>query len=228
MRAIGANCREQFRADDFAFVAATLAGRPDRTASLAELLTDANARDAALDSDAVFAALVDQPEPLPVSPHLYFYVVTRHGLMKFDRVVADYIANVLAAFLDSTRARRLPGAPDLETDYLTEMLEVLTRLSGTAAFVTRAHVGNYSLFMSGIFADHLRYREWRRGAPGIAFYEEVGSTNYRLASGHDQARRAGLDEVLRTIGEGFSEVRLSLNRVADRFLHLEGDHQLQP
>lgn len=81
MRWIGANCREQLRADDFEFVAASLAGRPDRTASVAELLTDPAARDEALDSEAVFLALVDHPAPLPVSPHLYFYVLTRHNLV---------------------------------------------------------------------------------------------------------------------------------------------------
>ena len=226
MRAIGANCRERFRAEDFEFVAATLAGRPDQTASVAELLTDPDARDAALESDRVVEALLDHPEPLPVSPHLYFYVLTRHSLKRYDRVVADYIANVLAAFLDLARVRTLPGAPEHQTEYLSDMLQALVRLTGHEAFVTRAHVGNYSLFMAGVFADHIRYREWLRGAPGIAYYEAVGSTNYRIAADDAQAQRQGLAEVLRTIGEGFSEVRQGLNRMSDRFLHLDGDGKL--
>ncbi len=109
----------------------------------------------------------------------------------------------------------------MQTEYLTDMLTAVAALSGEAAFVTRAHVGNYTLFMAGIFPDHLRYREWVRGSPGIAYYEDVGSTSYCLAADHRQARHEGLDEVLRTIGESFTCVREGLNEVADRLMHVE-------
>ncbi len=222
MKAIGVNCRDRFSAEDFTFVATVLTESGEPSPALAELLTDPAARDAALDSDRLFQRLVDVPQPLPVSPRLYFYVLARHGLPEFDRAISDYIANVLAGFLDQQRLHALPGHPELQTSYLVDMLAALAELHGEAAFVTRAHVGNYTLFMAGVFPDHLRYREWVRGAPGISFYEDVGSTSYRLASDHRQARREGLAEVFRTIGDRFTAVREGLNTVADRFLHLDG------
>lgn len=223
MKTIGANCREQFRIEDFEFVATALNRHGTDSQALAELLTDPTARDAALESDRVVEALVRTPDPLPVSPQFYFYVLTRRGLARFDRVVADYIANVLTTFLDLDRMRTMPTHAELQTEYLSDMLDLLKELGGEAAFVARAHVGNYSLFVSGIFADHIRYREWRRGAPGISYYEQIGSANYRLASDHRQAQEEGLDLVLRTISERFSEVRQGLNAMADRFLHLESE-----
>ena len=86
----------------------------------------------------------------------------------------------------------------------------------------RVQVGNYSLFMSGIFPQHIAHRSTHHAAPPISFYEEVGSQNYRRASDHRLARRGGLAQTYRTIAERFSEVRVGLNQMSDRLLCLEG------
>jgi hypothetical protein len=188
-------------------------------ADVAPLLADPASRDAVLESDRLLHCLLHARAPLPVSPRLYFYVITRRVLAHHERVVADYIATVLAEFLEGDRWQTLPGLPDMQTRYVTDMLTVLADLKGDRAFLLQAHIGNFSLFVSGIFPEHIRHRATRRGAPALDFYESVGSTHYRLAAHQPQARTTGLENVLETIGNEFSDVRRGLNRVADQFLH---------
>jgi len=221
MLPIRANCREQLTADDFQFIARVLAKDPKQIDSIYNLLTDEMARDTALERKELFDALCDQIDPTCVSPDLYFYVLTRTTLSKFDRPVADYIAKVLTTFLDTNTLSCLPNHPEAGAEYVTDMLTVLREANPDEAFQLRAHMGNYTLFITGIFPDRIQYRESRRGAPNISFYEEVGSTNYRLASDHQFAHEHALTEVYRTISTHFTEVRRGLNRITDQFLHLE-------
>ena len=105
MATIRANCRERFSANDLEFVASSL-GSNDNTLKLAELLTDPEALNAALESDRLLKSILELPGNVPVSPQFYFYVLTRHMLMRFDRDVADYVASVLAGFVGVERASR--------------------------------------------------------------------------------------------------------------------------
>jgi len=218
---ITANCRDQLATDDFRAVAAALARNVANVASVVELLTDPSARDAALESEQLFHTLLESPEALTVSPRLYFYVFVRRLLPEFDREIVDYVASLLTAFLDVRRLRSLPHQPDRCADSVADMLAALTAATSEAAFHIRVHVGDYALFLSGIFPEYLHHRATIHGGPDISFYEEIGSTNYRLASGHRLARRHALADVYRTIADQFSEVRRDLNRLSDELLCLE-------
>lgn len=213
MKPITPSCRSQLSAQDVTFITSAVG------ADGASLLADDATRDAVLESDKLFHALLHIRAPLPVSARLYFYVLTRRVLAHHDRTVADYIASVLAEFLEGDRWQTLPGLPDMQTRYVTDILTVLADLKGDRAFLLQAHIGNFSLFVSGIFPDHIRHRAAVRGAPDLRFYEAVGSAHYRLAAHQPQARQTGLEGVLDTIGSDFPDVRRGLNRVADQFLH---------
>ena len=104
-----------------------------------------------------------------------------------------------------------------------DMLIALSRATQDEAFLLRAHVGNYSLFISGIFHENTQRRSLR-GAPDIGFYENIGRRNYHLLSSHATARRCELDDVYAELADRFRDVRLALNQLADRLLNLdEGD-----
>lgn len=221
MKPIVPGCREQLSADDFEFVVSSL-GRDERTwVALRDMLTDPNVRDEALDSDRVFHALLEDPHAVTVSPRLYFYVLVRRVLRSFDRDVADYVATVLVTFLEMRRLRTLPDHPENVVEYVSDMLAALARASAEDEFHIRAHVGNYTMFMSGIFPCHLAHRARYRGAPGLSFYHELGSRSYRLAAGHRLAEQHELAGVYQVISDGFGEVRFGLNQMSDRLLCLE-------
>ena len=226
-----ANCRERFSANDLEFVASSL-GSNDNTLKLAELLTDPEALNAALESDRLLKSILELPGNIPVTPQFYFYVLTRHMLMRFDRSVADYVASVLAGFANVvSREGHVPSWPNSERKrqsaslpipYISDMLIALKSASSEKEFMIRVQIGNHSLFLSGIFPQHIQHRSTHHAAPSLAFYEEVGSQNYRLASDHRLAREQSLVDTYRTIAEHFSEVRVGLNRLSDRLLCLEG------
>jgi hypothetical protein len=139
-----------------------------------------------------------------------------------DRKLCDYVGSLLENF-SRAHALRGPQADDESPQYLSDMLIALSRATQDEAFLLRAHVGNYSLFISGIFHENTQRRSLR-GAPDIGFYENIGRRNYHLLSSHATARRCELDDVYAELADRFRDVRLALNQLADRLLNLdEGD-----
>jgi hypothetical protein len=235
MTNVRANCRERLTVTDLEFVVMSVGSQfsvlssqlpEDNTShsALLALLAEPEALDAALESDKLLKALLESPGNIPVSPQLYFYVLTRHMLMKFDCSVADYVASTLAGFVDvehrgTPACHALPPAGHLP--YITDMLIALKSASSEREFMIRVQIGNHSLLMSGVFPQHIQHRSTHHASPPLSFYEEIGSQNYRRASDHRLAREQSLGDTYRTIADHFSEVRQNLNQMSDQLLCLE-------
>ena len=229
MNVIQPNCRVQFTSEDIEFIVAALGPRTGSTETLVRLLADEEARDLILDDESLFRALIEQRGCLRVSTHFYFYVLVRHVFKRSgieDRVIADYVAEVLAEHsrLENTRCV-VPGRPE-PLEYFFEMLAVAQTADDHTGFYIRTHIGNHSLFLSGIFPERIRYRAEYKGAPDLKYYEELGRTNYRVASDHRLARRYDLAAVLDTLADRFRATRLALNELTDRLLAI-GDPDFQ-
>jgi hypothetical protein len=229
MNVIQPNCRVQFTSEDIEFIVGALGPRTGSTETLVRLLADEEARDLILDDESLFRALIEQRGCLRVSTRFYFYVLVRHVFKRSgieDRVVADYVAEVLAEHsrLENTRCV-VPGRPE-PLEYFFEMLAVAQTADDHTGFYIRTHIGNHSLFLSGIFPERIRYRAEYKGAPDLKYYEELGRTNYRVASDHRLARRYDLAAVLDMLADRFRATRLALNELTDRLLAI-GDPDFQ-
>jgi len=223
---IQANCRAQLTSNDFRFLVETLARKSADVPSLESLLRDPEGLDQILDHDRVFEAILHRTDCLPVSPHLYFYVIARRILRNAgidDRSVADYLGAMLAEFSQTKNLYQLPNRPEQQVEDISDLLAIISEAREEETFVVRAHIGNYTLFLTGIFPQRLRYRAKHKGAPNLSYYEDVGRINFRLLSDHALARKRHLDEVFGCLGEQFREIRLSLNQISERFLHLDTD-----
>jgi hypothetical protein len=223
---IQANCRARFTTADFQFIVRTLARQPNDCVSLVELLGDEETRDSVLDQPRLVDAILCQGGQLTISSAFYFYVLARHVLRRAgisDRKLCDYVASLLETF-SRANGLRSPHAGDDESSaqYLSDMLIALTRATAEQTFLLRAHVGNYSLFVSGIFHENAKRRS-SRGAPDLEFYEKIGRTNYQLVAGHSTARRCELNDVFEELADRFHEVRLALNHLSDELLNLDDD-----
>ncbi len=176
--------------------------------------------DAILDDPRTFNALMAGRELSTGPAHLVFYLLTRHALLEdglADRRIADYLAALLLAFGRLGRANRIEE--DLsEFEYLVDIVAEGDKSSGHRAFLLRAHLGEYALWLSGIFPDHITARVLRSGSPGIPYYEELGAAGYRMAARFADAEEHGLDHVYLRCAESFPALRIALNRVADRHL----------
>jgi hypothetical protein len=107
--------------------------------------------------------------------------------------------------------------------YVSDMLVALKQASPTQTFLIRAHIGNYSLFISGIFRESVESRA-QRGAPDLSFYEDMGRSSYRAAASHQVARSASLSQVLEQLADAFRQVRSALNHLSDTLLHLDSSN----
>jgi hypothetical protein len=221
---IQANCRARFTVADFDFVVRTLARSQSESVSLVDLLADSDTRDSVLDSPRLVSAILSSAGQLRISSHFYFFVLARHVLREAgitDRKLSDYIGSLLETFSRANLAAP-HTADERANQYISDMLIALTRATPEQAFLIRAHVGNYSLFISGIFHENAQ-RRCSRGGPDLAFYEQIGSRNYELIANDATAKRCELNDVYGELADRFHEVRLALNHLAEELINLDDD-----
>jgi len=223
---IYANCRDCFTAEDFDFIVETLARSRGESVSLCKLLVDSETRDTILEHPLLVDAILSQPLNLRISPQLYFYVTVRHVLKQtVDRKVCDYIASLLGHFSVTARMRSPANGVDGPIQYLSDMLIALRDATPSQSFLIRAHVGNYSLFITGIFRETVERRS-TRGAPDFAFYEDMGRSNFKAAAAYPVAKQWELNTVYDHLADGFRDVRLGLNRLSETLFNLDPHPQI--
>jgi hypothetical protein len=223
---IRANCRERFTAADFDFIVRTLARSQTDQVSLVDLLSDVETRDSVLDHPRLVDAILNHCGHLRISSQFYFYVLARHVLQQGgigDRKLCDYVASLLETFSRSSQLQISESIGERVEQYIHDILIALTRATPEQTFLLRAHIGNYSLFISGIFHPAVAGQRNMRGGPDLEFYEQVGRTNYQLVASHATARRCELDDVFEGLADQFRDVRLALNQLSDRLLNLDDD-----
>ena len=223
MKMIQPNCRVQFAAEDIDFILSVLGGKIGTAECLVKLLADEDSRDLILDDEALFHALLERRGCLRVSSRFYFYILVRHVFRRSDiqdRAVADYVAEVLAEFSSAERGQCLVPGQKAPLDYFFEMLTALKTADDRTSFLIRVHIGNHSLFLSGVFPDRIRFRAEARGFPDLKYYEGLGRTQYRVASDHRLAQRYEVAKIFNTLADRFETTRRALNDIADRLFSI--------
>jgi hypothetical protein len=146
-------------------------------------------------------------------------VVVRHALRQAgidDRDLADYLAAMLLDFGRRDRAWRVDWNDDQRHRYLVDILTDLEASDGPRRFKVMVHLGNYALWLAGLFPDYIAARHLRKGGPDVGYYDALGRRGFGLASDHQLADAFGLDGVFRTAAEQYPSVRTALNGVSER------------
>ena len=212
MKVLQAAARVNLTRADIDFICTTLHVPANEEEALLQLLADEETRDAILDNPLLCKALLNDMGQLMISPAFYFYVLVRHVFLEGeinDREVADYVATLLAYY-------NRPA-----TFYINDVIEKMNRAKYYERFVLSVELANQSLFATGIFPDHLRYRTHYRAAPPLSFYESVGRSHYTMAGRHHLAEEYGLQRTFSVLGKSFKQVRLALNTLKDRLIFLD-------
>lgn len=216
-----ANVRGRLRAQDLCLIALALArGDATRRERYERLLLE-EGPDRLLDEPGLLEALLALRTLIVPSPALFTYVAVRHNLRAAgvdDRELADYLAALLLEFGDHDRHTRIRRADDETYHYLVDVVEDLTGAddAGERGFLLRVHLGNYSLWLAGLFPDFIAARRSRRGGPDLPYYDELGRQGYQLASEHRLAERFGVAAIYRAAAERFPTLRVAFNRLSDR------------
>jgi hypothetical protein len=174
--------------------------------------------DALLDDVTVLRELLRRDGISRAPAPLVFYLLVRHALLQrevHDRQLADYTAAVLLEFGLAGRAQRVDGGEGEPFAYLADILNAIERARGEREFLLRVHLGNYALWLAGMFPDHITHRVQRRAAPPISYYDAMGATGYRTAGAHEIALRHGLGDLFLRFGDHFADVRAALNSLSD-------------
>lgn len=217
------NVRASFGRAEAGTVVRLLAGGDDNaTARVSDRLRD-EGLDSILDDPRTLNAVLTAEHSAP--SRLVFYLLVRHALLETgidDRTLADYIAAILIDFGNEDRAYRVDADGPDRFFYLVDLVAASDTPDGRRQFMVRAHLGNYALWLSGIFPDYVTARVHRRGAPGIGYFEAMGATGYRLAADTPTAADHGLDTLFRLAADSFPDLRVALNRISDRYFFPAG------
>lgn len=218
---IVANVRRQLTRRDAELAARLIAGdSADELEALETRLRDEGI-DGVLDDTRLLRAILTHPLGAAVSFPLFAYVAVRTALTRLgegDRHIADYAAAVMLEFNTHGRAARVAMSDDETYETLYELLDDVNDPDARRSLLVRAHLGNYALWLSGLFADYIEHRRWHRGGPSLDYYEELGRRGFELAAGHRLAVEQGLAPLYLRIAERFALVRTALTSVSDQLL----------
>jgi hypothetical protein len=213
-----ANTRQTMTRDDAQLAIRLLARLSgDEPASLEQRMADAGLV-AVLDDPRLVAALLQLPAGAHASLPLFSYVMVRHALRgagEDDRGIADYVTAIIVHFGFAGRANRIGLADDETYSTLVDLVDDVNDPDANRSFLVRTHLGNYALWLSGLFPDHIEQRRWRRGGPDLEYFEELGRRGFELAADHRLAETYGLAALYATAAERFGLLRSALNAVSD-------------
>jgi hypothetical protein len=180
--------------------------------------------DALLDDPRVRNALLTDPD-IRVAPGVVFFVLVRQALIESgvdDVQTADFVASLVLAFGRARAAYRPSDDDATEYFYLVDLIAELRDADARRAFLLRSHLGNYSLWMAGLFPDYLERRHRHRGAPSMSYFDQMGASGYSMAARSDEADALGVRHIFDHVGRDFVRVRFALNRVSERVLWPSG------
>jgi len=218
---IQATVRHRLSRDDAQLIARLIARDSGQPVDEIEQAISDQGIDAVLDDPRLPAALMRAGQGACASLPLFLYVMVRHALRRVgeeDRRMADYVAAMLMHFGMRDNAHRISAADDQVYDSLAALLADVDDPDGRRSFLVRTHLGNYALWLSGMYPDYIEHRRWRRGGPDLDYYEEMGRRGFQLAAGHRLADDHGLTVLFTTAAERFGLLRAALNDVSDALL----------
>jgi hypothetical protein len=214
-----ANVRSRLRAADLELALRALVRRHPERRSRYEGRLAAEGPDVVLDDPDLVGALRDMRSLAEPSAPLFVYVAVRHTLRAGgmdDPELADYLAALVLEFGDHDRHSRIRRFDDRSYHYLIDLVAELATDEGERGFLLRVHLGNYSLWLAGLFPDRIAARRARAGGPDLPYYDELGRQGYDLAARHPLADRFGTAGLYRMVADRFPALRQALNHLSDR------------
>jgi hypothetical protein len=213
-----ANTRQRLSRNDAQLAMRLLArGSGEALGALESRLAD-DGIDEILDDPSLPPALMHSPQAAHASLPLFAYVMVRQALRRLgegDRSLADYLSAIVVHFGLRDRAWRVGESDDQVYRALADLANDVNDPDARRSFLVRTHLGNYALWLSGIFPDYVEQRRWDRGGPNLSYYEELGKRGFQLAAEHRLADEHGLAPLYAAVAERFPVLRLALNALSD-------------
>jgi hypothetical protein len=149
----------------------------------------------------------------------------RGQLRYSDMEVATYLADLLASFVRADQLYKIRDASGRPLEDVGEMLLESNPLLGAASFdrerEVRKHIGDYTLFFTGLFPEHLRRPRRSLRLDYFVDYVKAGKESYTIVSKFDQFEYRRMAPLFRRLAENFEICVYGLNCVRDELRQME-------
>jgi hypothetical protein len=176
---------------------------------LREWILDKDKINLMLDDPKVHEYLIQKKAKKEISATLYYYIITRHIFLKHyieNSILAEYVSAIIEEFSIGTRAFKIARYDDDQYMYLADISKDIQTYKGDRAFLLATHLGNYALWLSGLFPEHIHTKTM-----SMSYYDVMGCRGFRMASVHPCAERYGLTSVFENLIDNYSDIRIALN-----------------
>jgi hypothetical protein len=137
-----------------------------------------------------------------------------------DPQIAGYVGDVLVTFTHVNSLYRIRDARGRRLEEVSEMLIASNPLLEGRSFdyerEVRKHIGDYTLFLTGLFPEYVA-RIARRGVrmDSLIDYLKAGKESYRVVAAFDQFEYRSAAPLFRKLSEQFELCVYSLNLVKE-------------
>lgn len=135
-----------------------------------------------------------------------------------DREVVTYVGDLLMDFVHVDHLYRIRNARGRRLEDVGEMLVESNPLLAASSFererAVRKHIGDYTLFLTGMFPEYVATLP-RRGLrlDGLIDYVKAGKESYRIVAAFDQFEYRRVALLFRRLADEFEFCVHGLNRV---------------
>ena len=164
-------------------------------------------------------AMIPESHPLQ---ELFTELIHHHferDLALRDGEIQDYVANVLTEFCECEQLFRIHNANDRPLDDVGEMLLESDPVYGPAPSFdrerqVRKHIGDYTLFLSGMFPESInRFRLRRARLENFVDFVKAGKESYYIVSKFDQFEYVKLAPLFAKLAHEFELCVYGLNLI---------------
>ncbi len=166
--------------------------------------------------------------PLSLLFHDLVHRTFLHELHHHDAEMADYLAGLLTDFTFAERLYQIRDAQGRRLEDVGEMLIESHPLLAAESFdrerEVRKHIGDYTLFFTGLFPEHLRRRQRSLVLDRFVDYVKAGKESYHIVSKFDQFEYRRVAPLFRRLSENFELCVYGLNRVRDQLRAMQDSY----
>lgn len=148
-----------------------------------------------------------------------------------EPALLDYIAGLLAEFIHVERINQLADGSGRSVEDMAELLRRLQEamtVSGEARRELYRHVGDYTLFWTGVYPENLKRMHRRQAKDGLLDYFEQGKRCYALASRLSEEKSVPPAFVLQSLSDQFEYCVYGLGLVRKNWEQGSSDSTVPP
>jgi hypothetical protein len=151
-----------------------------------------------------------------------------HELHQHDSEVSGYLADLLVEFTCLDRLYKIRDAAGRRLEDVGEMLIESNPLLAAPSFdrerEVRKHIGDYTLFFTGLFPEYLKRPRRSLRLDYFVDYMKAGKESYQVVSKFDQFEYRHAARLFRKLAENFELCVFGLNSVRNHLREMEDEY----